>query len=470
MIIMRPFVLAVALVAAWFPCARSMAAPRSELILESTAARHGLTRPWFTQIQMDPTRTRVRDVVLHEGILYVQTDRAMLHVIDAETGQTLWAKQVGQPNHPSLTPAVGQDLLAVINGSRLYVCNRFNGDLLYQLQLEGVPGAGPCLSQRRVYVPMVNGPLEAYRLQPLADSLKELGKTNQSPTPEQIAAAEEDRRENLRLRQQSLPPLVCRSLGRVLVQPLVTRETEKEEFVAWATDRGYLYVGGIDLPDERHLAVEYRLQTAGGIAARPTYLPPDPNDPADSGIIFVSSQDGFVYAVREHSGKSAWQFPTGDPILQPAVVIDERVYVANQSGGMYCLDAKTGSEIWWTPQIRQLVAVSKEQVYAADDLGRILILRADTGTRVDMMATEQLPIKLVNSETDRLYLATDAGLIQCLREPQLSQPIRHGEARKKKPQQKPPEIQQKGIEEVKPAEGPSGPKQQPPGADEDPFN
>jgi len=476
---MRQLILAAALLAAWSPWDRLLAAPRSELIPETTAARHGLTRSWFTQIQMDRSRTRVQDVVLHEGTLYVQTDRAMVHAVDAETGKTIWAREVGRPNHPSLTPSVGDDLLGVVNGSRLYVCNRYNGDLLYEIRVDGVPGAGVCLSKRRVYVPMVSGMLLAYRLEPLADPLKELGKTEKNPTPEQIVATEKDRRENLRLGQESVPPLKCYSLGRALVQPLVTRETETDEYVAWATDQGYLYVGFVDLREDSRLAVKYRLQTAVGIVARPTYLPPNPNDPADSGIIFAASRDGYVNAVRERDAELVWRFPTGEPIIEPAVVIDERIYVATQPGGMYCLNATTGSQVWWAPEIRQFVAASRQRIYTTDLLGRILILNAETGTRLDTLAAESSPIKLVNSQTDRLYLATETGLIQCLRELELSQPIRHGEARKKKIEEKPPDIQQKGIDELKPAKKPAAPKKgapkkkepgEEPAAKADPFN
>ena len=41
-----------------------------------------------------------------------------------------------------------------------------------------LPGAGPALSGNHAYVPMVNGMVLAYRLEPLTDPLKELGKIN----------------------------------------------------------------------------------------------------------------------------------------------------------------------------------------------------------------------------------------------------------------------------------------------------
>lgn len=474
---MRHFVSIAALVAAMFPAmfpaGRVSAALRSAIIPETTAVRYGLTRPWFTQIQLDRGRARVRHVVLHEGTLYVQTNRAMVHAIDAETGETLWAKQVGRPNHPSMTPGLSRDLLAIINGSRLYVCNRYNGDLLYEVQVDGAPGAGAAVSKKRAYVPMVNGMVMAYRLEPLTDPLAELGKIKKDPTEKQIAAADETRREDLRLRQEYIPPLACRSLGKALVQPLVTSQTAGEEFVVWPTDRGYLNIGRIDLRQEDRFAIKYRLETDAEIAARPTYLPPDPKNPAESGVIYGASRDGFVHAIEERSGESLWRFSTGEPILQPAVVIDQRVYVATQPGGMYCLDAsrdvqldpQKGRELWWAPQIRQFVAASKQRVYAADRLGRILILNAKTGARLDTIPATALTIKLINSETDRLYLATDTGLIQCLHEVELSEPIRHAAARQKAAAGQRPAIRL----EDQPLEAEQEPGAQEPGAGEDPF-
>jgi hypothetical protein len=263
--------------------------------------------------------------------------------------------------------------------------------------------------------------------------------------------------------------LSCRSPGRVLVQPLVTRETQGEEFVAWPTDRGYLNIGRMGAGRADRFAVKYRLETDAGIAARPAYLPPDPNIADDSGIIYGASRDGFVHAIRERDGQPLWRFSAGEPILQPVVVIDDRLYVATQLGGMYCLSAQTGSENWWTPQISQFVAASQQRVYAADKIGRIATLDAKTGARLDVIPAEHLPIRLLNTETDRLYLATRTGLIQCLHELEQSEPIRHGQARKKMAKEKPPTAEQEGIGEPGPPPEPDAEEGDQPGGGEDPF-
>jgi len=444
----RALSFAVATVATLLVCGQASAARPSGIIAETTAARHGLTRPWFTQVQLDTSRSRVRYVVLYEDAIYVQTDRAMVHAIDAETGQTLWARMVGCSDYPSMTPGVNQDLVVIINGSRLYACNRYNGDVLFETQVEGAPGAGAGLSSQRAYVPMVNGMVMAYRLKSLTDPLLELGKINENETDEDKAVREEERRENIRLQQEYIPPLSCRSLGKALIQPLVTRENDGEEFVVWPTDRGFLNIGRIDRMAEDRLAITYRLETDDGIAARPTYLPP--SDPTASGLIIGTSRDGFVHAIDEKDGSSFWRFSTGVPIVQPAAVIDDRLYVTTQPGGMYCLDGKDGRELWWAPRIRRFVAASKDRIYAEDKLGRIVVLRGDTGARLDMLDVAGLPIKLLNSQTDRLYLCTETGLLQCLREIEQVEPIRHGEARRQVAAGKKETAEQEGLEEEGP--------------------
>ena len=452
----RRLLFAAAMAATLFSCGRLAAAYRSALISQPEARRHGLSRAWYTQIQLDQARGRVRHVVLHQGTLFVQTDRAMLHAINAETGQTLWAAQVGLPNHPSLVPGANSSLVAVVNGSYVYVLNRFNGKLLWKTRLDGAPGAGAALSERRAYIPTVQGLIYSYQLEPAKDPAEELGLVKKKKSPaEETQAQRAERIESLRLRHDYAPPLACQSLGRSLVQPIVTRQEDGQEYLAWPTDAGYMFVGLVNERDNR-FTIKYRLGTDAGIAAQPTYLPPDPEITGDSGVIYAVSRDGFAHAILEKNGDALWRFSTGEPIVRPAPVIQENVYVATQPGGMYCLNAKSGAENWWTPGVLQFIAASKTRIYATDRLQRILVLDAKNGARLDAIPGAALPIRLMNTETDRLYLATDTGLIQCLHEIELAEPIQHGQARK--PQPKKPAVKQETLTqaEKEEAEKPAG--------------
>lgn len=215
-----------------------------------------------------------------------------------------------------------------------------------------------------------------------------------------------------------------------MVQPLVMRETAADEFVAWATDKGYLNVSFLNRQEERNLELRYRLTTDAPIAARPAYQPPDPNVSGDSGLILAVSGDGFVYAIKELSGDTLWQFATSEPIVEPPAVVEDHVYVPTQIGGMYCLDIKTGKSLWWAHDVMRFVAASETRVYVSDRLGRLLVFNTRKGSLLDTISTETIPIKLLNTDTDRIYLADSSGLIQCLHEIEQTQPLEHGKQRK----------------------------------------
>lgn len=422
-------------------------AQRSVMISETVAAEHGLSRPWFTQVQLDETRGHLQDLVLYEGTLYAQTDKAIIHAIDAETGKTLWWKQVGEPRHPSMTPGADRDWLAVVNGTRLYVLNRFNGDLLYRKDLSETPGAGAALSAQRVYVPLRSGLIVAYRLEPPIDPAQEDKMDLPSAEP---PMSETERREKLQLRADLYDPLFCQSYGHARVQPLVTRESAREEYVVWPTDRGLLNVARIKRPAGNLMALEYRLETGATIVGRPAYLPPNPKVPGDSGLIVAVSRDGFVYTIQEKSGELLWRFSIGEPIVESPAVFEDRVYVSAQLGGMYCLAIKTREDLWFAPDIVQFVAASKTKVYTADRLGRLVVLNAQNGVRLNVISTVNMPIRLLNTQTDRIYLADKRGLIQCLHEVGQTEPIVYGKDRKQA--EETPTVEPKGTGEAqKPA-------------------
>ncbi|MFZ1936020.1 MAG: PQQ-binding-like beta-propeller repeat protein [Thermoguttaceae bacterium] len=425
----RHSLVAAALIAALCPLS-PLCAMQGDLISEETAARHGLARPWFAQVELDNTRAGIRSVLLYEGVLYVQTDTGIIHAIDAETGKTLWSKPIGSPQYPSMTPDARADMLAVVNGSRLYVVNRFNGDLLYEKACKYPPGAGAALSSKHVYVPSLEGLLGAYQVEAADATTKKVDKAESELSLPEKPKSEEERRKNVSVKQKAPAPVFCQSFGHATVQPLVTRDDLGGEYVVWPTDRGYLNLGRINRDAENTLGVKYRLQTGATIVARPAYLPPDPKTLGDSGMVFAVSCDGFIYAVQEESGDTLWRFSTGEPIVESPAAIDDSVYVATQLGGMYSLDIKNGNSRWFAENAMRFVAASKTRVYATDGSGHLLVLSAASGARLDSIPTGGISSILANPDTDRIYMVSNNGLIQCFREAEQTEPLLHNAERK----------------------------------------
>jgi hypothetical protein len=68
-----------------------------------------------------------------------------------------------------------------------------------------------------------------------------------------------------------------------MVQPLIThaKRRRKNRSLGRPT-RALLYVGSVNRYDQDRINIRFRLETAAGISAQPTYVPPDAPHPARS--------------------------------------------------------------------------------------------------------------------------------------------------------------------------------------------
>jgi len=426
----------------------------------------GLVRAWTGQVQMDPARSRVQHLCLYEDTLLAQTDRAMLHAFDAETGRTQWALMVGRPDRPSLTPDMNTQFVAVVNGSTLFVLNRIDGKILWKTLLEGFPGAGPTLGDGRVYVPMLQGLVYAYALEPAKDPREALGELR-SPRAKRQQETPEERRARmaeLRLSQEKVQPIACQSIGHTMVPLRVGLREGLLEYVAWPSHLGDLFVGVLNA-GEGKMTVRHRLHTKRTISAPPAYLPPPAQKAAEGGTFFVANHEGYVWALQEKSGQVLWKFATGRTIESAPVLIDTQLLVTTLDTGMYCIHALTGQQQWHVPELVQFVAASKQCLYAADRMGRVHVLDRKTGTQLSTFPVSG-QLLLTNTENDRIYVATPTGTIQCLREQELTEPVFHSTARSPKPATAPVVIQQEAFpaekEKPQPHEEKPTPFEEPP--------
>ncbi|MGQ9503552.1 MAG: outer membrane protein assembly factor BamB family protein [Thermogutta sp.] len=426
-------------------------ASASDLLNPQQLAPYGLEVAWFNQVQLDPAQARVAHWVLDRGTLFVVSDSAVVQAFDAETGRSLWATPVGQPNLLGLKPTAGEHLVSVVNGSTIYVLNRYTGVILWKRQTEGAVGAGPALSPTHVYVPLIRGKIESYRLEwadldsavaakaadyseqqagaaALTPTAPAQEKTASAPTPAITPVASKPvSKEELRLSTERRPGQFVMSWGRALVEPKLTFADRNWERLAWPTDKGLLFVGELDVRSELRFSVNYFLQISGGdIVAPPCVRPGDPSNPSDpQRMLYVTATNGFVYALRERDGKLLWRFSSGEPINESPALIGDDLYVTTKTGGMYRLNSLSGELIWFARGIRRFVAASDQRVYGVDSLNSLIILEQQTGSRLGQFDVSRYPLRYMNADTDRIYLANESGLIQCLRESRLAKPIQH---------------------------------------------
>lgn len=315
------------------------------------------------QLTRSDIKAEIKTQVLPEITIYVVSDSGAVQAIDGETGRTRWSTYIGNPRYPTDAPGVNDDYVAIVNGTNLYLLHQATGKIAWRKQTVGAPGAGPAISDERVFVPMAGGTIESY----LTTDVRH-------------------------------PPWIFKSRGRAIVQPVIAGTG-----VAWPTDKGDLYVAEANLT-----GIRYRLETHQSIVARPTAMPPD--------RIVIVSTDGYVYCIHEGSGGLLWRFSTGEPIVKPAIAIDDSLFVVTSDDHLFRLSAETGQEQWWAPRIREVVSGSKSRLYCQSDTGQLVIFDTATGGRLGALSTEQLDIRMVNFQTDRIFLGSSTGVIQCLRE------------------------------------------------------
>jgi outer membrane protein assembly factor BamB len=339
------------------------------------ARRMGLERAWFAQVELDRARHRVERAVLKDDRLTVLTTAGVVQDFDALTGERLWTSPVGNANYPSLGPAANDKYVAVVNGSTLYVLRRQDGKpLLNRRVMGGAPGATPAVAEEYVFVPLINGRFEGYPLNQNVD--------------------------------KSHTPWYYQSYGRAMVAPLATPES-----VIWSTDQGYLYVAASLNP-----AVRFRLESASDIIASPAYHRP---------LVYAATTSGDIYALNEITGEQQWRYSSGYSVERAPAAVGDRVYVTTDEPAMHSVDAKTGLALWIAPNVTQFAAASGQRVYGIDDLNALVVLDAKTGALLDRMPTDGTGRALVNDQTDRLYLVSNGGLLQCLHEIGAKKPLYH---------------------------------------------
>lgn len=475
----------------------------ADLIPQPRLQPHGLTTPWFNVASVDAGAGRLEYLVLDRGVVFALSSLSVLTAIDAETGKTLWRVRVGDPRLLSLKPTAGIHLVAVINGSTIYVLNRHTGEILWKHTLEGAPGAGPAISPGRVYAPLVGGKMESYAFQwetpqmrayawrtvaaaagasesstqpaaatggapPTATPQADGGSTEADDAQvaaESVASAAAAglTGASLRLAQTKERGLFLQSFGRINVEPKLTYSDQGSERVAWPTDRGFLFVGEINLFSANQFSLVYQLRAAAEIVAPPCVRFGD----ASKGIpgkLWVAAASGFVFCLNERDGKLLWRKSLGEPISESPVLIEDSLYVTTRFGGMYRVNADSGETLWRLSGPTKFIAASAKRVYARDALGRLWYLDKETGSPLGQLDIAAFDFQITNGETDRIYLADKSGLIQCFREIDLEQPLYHVPVVT--------EIEKPEQPQTKPVapEAPAPPQATPPGEDIDnPF-
>lgn len=440
----------------------------SRLIPEADANAAGLTRAWFAQATLDRDVEEISSLTVQDDVLFVTTSDGFLQAFDAEKGTALWTVSVGDGF--VTPPAVNSRVVAIICNTRLLIYDRFTGKKLAETEVYGQPSSGPVLSERECYVPVFSEKILAYpitkseqealqvnaSLANMADSVKDYKNVEPEMTAKFAEAkSEADSRYEIEP-LDDVRPFVCATFGISLVTPVMGTQTYAQDVVSWITEKGWIMYGEMErntadapfkllykLQDRPNFAYinERRLGNRAQIPrsdveAMPFYIPVDKSvqnmrldsDKRKGGMFIAGALSGHVYAMNDVTGLLRWTYITDKPISERISAFGDYAFIPTDNGDYFAVSLYDGKEAWRAQNIIRTVAASASRLYAIDSLNRLAVLNRETGARVKTLDIGNTKFQALNQWTDRVYVATADGLIQCLRETQQVEPLRHREA------------------------------------------
>lgn len=336
----------------------------------------GLERAWWSQATLDASTDKLLHLTADEELLYAQSRTGILTAFDAETGERLWSRLLGTPEAPSFPVTSNTDQLLLATGMNLFALDKFNGRLLWELNLPTHPSTAPEVNDFQAYIGSLDGSAWAFDLA----KIRELYQDQLLPEFSNTTVAWRHRVDG----------------------PITSPPVAAGPRVNFASEDGSLY--SVDLNDGD---IHFQFETNGPINA-----PIGRNQDA----LFIASDDVRFFCINQVDGKLRWTHVTGLPIRKQPQIIDQQVFIAPERGGMTALTTAAGQVMWKQIRANDFLAASDQSVYASDEIGNLLILSRFDGAITGALPLREMSVRVNNDRTDRVYLATPQGLILCLRE------------------------------------------------------
>lgn len=325
-------------------------------------------------LRAEGLQPEIKEVVLPEVTLYALTDQALVQALDGETGKTKWVSPVGSRHQPPQPFAANDEWVVIVNGMSVYFLDAETGRIEKEVKLSHAPGSGAAVTDTHAFVPLLGGMIEVFALAPDDKSV------------DRFLAS-----------------------GRNYIQPATANGT-----VSWGNDRAQLYVA----LTKRITSVAYHLSAGRDFLA--------PAVPFGDDFLVAASSDGYLRCVRAQTGEIIFGTSLGERILQSPFVIDEDIYAVTSIDRMYRVPFAQRTFDDMTEGIQQIVSASPTHLYCRGSANELLVVERKSGTIANRLATYQLDLWHTNQKTDRLFVGTKSGIIQCLREAGLEHPVLHG--------------------------------------------
>jgi outer membrane protein assembly factor BamB len=363
-------------------------------------ANLGLERHWFSTIPLAGGADRVANMNMAGPAgkyLFVQTTQGIVICFDAETGRRYWTAHLPGPLLQPSAISVNDTMAVAAVGQKVYGLELKTGTTIWQAQLEDI-AEGTGVNDVMAAVALSNGKVQIFNVK------------HQGPH----TCGEQHDPENCSLLKPSVGSYIYgwQANKGISSPPIVTKE-----FLTFASEDGKVYTASVQ--DRKIL---HRVETKGAIKGHiGTY---------GYSQVIVGSEDHKLYCIDvfdPNNTDTNWITTTPSPIDKGVLVADDQAFTVTREGLFLALNMKDGSVRWElrTPGRAKLLAVSPSRIYGISPDGGIAIIQRADGK---ILATPETSIssygvdlklythRMSNDQNDRIYLASEDGILLCLRE------------------------------------------------------
>ena len=145
-----------------------------DLVPNRTALeRLGLERQWFGVIPLVETE-RLMKITLAGDLMFAQTDYAIVHAFDAESGRLLWSAQLGERTGFARGVTANSFAVYLTNANYLHALDKKTGRRIWQHNLGTIPTSTPACDDDLLMVGMTTGKLTTFRLKQTDDEREQI--------------------------------------------------------------------------------------------------------------------------------------------------------------------------------------------------------------------------------------------------------------------------------------------------------
>ncbi|MCC6511748.1 MAG: PQQ-binding-like beta-propeller repeat protein [Pirellulaceae bacterium] len=300
----------------------------------------------------------------------VVTSDGVVQNFDAETGESLWKNSCGSLRFPAAPASVSDYGIVVAHGPELYLLDWKTGKHLARRAMQRASTAGVAMIDNFAFVSSLSGQLNAFDFS----------------------------------KPGNASPWTYRLFGRAVTIPANSDRTHK--LVAFATEDGVatLFYAG------EKIGPWFNFEARSPLSGPLTFI---------GGAMYCGDSAGQISKVGlDRVGSVQWRFMLGSGLGAPPMVINKVFYATSEIGYMSAADDSNGFPLWRepVPRIRAILSGTQDHLYCRSLTNRLIVVDSKSGKIISQTGESLIATSVINHLTDRLYVISAGGTVQCLRE------------------------------------------------------